>query len=85
MNSVYDLMNYGFREAVDFDGLMPKVAEKVGVIGGSDVVVKEHGIEAMGTEALEVMDASQAFASGVSDDGHTSDGDSDTTQGISEE
>lgn len=83
MNSVYDLMNYGFREAVDFDGLMPKVAEKVGVIGGSDVVVKEHGIEAMGTEALEVMDASQAFASGVSDDGHTSDG--DTTQGISGE
>lgn len=85
MNSVYDLMNYGFREAVDFDGLMPKVAEKVGVIGGSDVVVKEHGFEAMGTEALEVMDASQAFASGVSDDGHTSDGDSDTTQGISGE
>lgn len=85
MNSVYDLMNYGFREAVDFDGLMPKVAEKVGVIGGSDVVVKEHGIEAMGTEALEVMDASQAFASGVSDDGRTSDGDSDTTQGISGE
>lgn len=85
MNSVYDLMNYGFREAVDFDGLMPKVAEKVGVIGSSDVVVKEHGIEAMGTEALEVMDASQAFESGESGGDGPVDGGSGATENISEE
>lgn len=85
MNSVYDLMNYGFREAVDFDGLMPRVAEKVGVIGGSDVVVKEHGFEAMGTEALEVMDASQAFASEDAEGDDTAGEDSGSTEGTSEE
>lgn len=54
-------MDYGYIEGTTFEGVMPKVAEKVGVTGGSDVVVPMHGINANGADALEVIDLSKAF------------------------
>lgn len=57
----YGMMEHGFIEATEFEGVMPLIAEKVGVIGGSDIVVKMHGIDAKGMDALEVMDAVSVF------------------------
>ena len=57
----YGLMEYGYNEETAFEGLMPKVAEKVGVVGASDVVVKMHGMDAKGADALEVMDIQAAY------------------------
>ena len=54
------MMEYGFVEATDFEGVMPEIAEKIGTVGASDVVVKMHGMEAKGSDSLEVMDI-QAF------------------------
>lgn len=52
----HELLDYGFVESVDFEGLMPVAAEKIGVIGASDVNVKMHGVDAKGSDALEVVD-----------------------------
>lgn len=52
----HDMMNYGFVEATEFEGLMPAAAEKLGTVGASDVIVKRHGVEAKGIDALEVVD-----------------------------
>ena len=54
------MMEYGFVEATDFEGVMPEIAEKIGTVGASDVIVKMHGMEAKGSDSLEVMDI-QAF------------------------
>ena len=61
----HEMMNYGFKEATAFEGVMPKVAEKVGAVGASDVNVKMHGMEAKGMDALEVVDAQAAFGAEV--------------------
>ena len=52
----YCMMEHGFVEATAFEGIMPEIAEKVGTVGASDVIVKMHGFEAKGQDALEVMD-----------------------------
>lgn len=57
----HEMMNYGFKEATAFEGVMPKVAEKVGAVGASDINVKMHGMEVKGMDALEVVDAQAAF------------------------
>lgn len=57
----HEMMNYGFKEATAFEGVMPKVAEKVGAVGASDVNVKMHGMEVKGMDALEVVDVQAAF------------------------
>lgn len=57
----HELLDYGFIESVDFDGLMPAAAEKVGIIGESDVVVEMFGMEAKGSDALEVVNIEKAF------------------------
>ena len=51
-----DLKRYDFIEGTAFEGLMPKVAEKQGLIGGSSVSVHLHGKDARGVDALEVVD-----------------------------
>ena len=56
-----ELLDYGFIEGVDFEPLMPAAAEKIGVIGGSDVIVEEHGRHAMGMDSLEVVDIEKVF------------------------
>lgn len=55
------MMEYGFNEGKDFVGIMPEAAKNMGTIGASDVVVKMHGIEAKGSDALEVIDIQSAF------------------------
>jgi hypothetical protein len=57
----HKMMNYGFVEATAFEGVMPKVAEKVGSVGASKVVVPMHGMEVNGMDALEVIDVQAAF------------------------
>ena len=57
----HEMMSYDFKEGVAFDGLMPKAAEKIGVIGSSEVSVHLHGKDAKGTDSLEVMDIEKAF------------------------
>lgn len=57
----HELLDYGFVEGIDFEGLMPSASEKIGVIGASDVVVKMHGADAKGSDALEVIDIEKAL------------------------
>lgn len=57
----HELLDYGFIEGVDFEPLMPAAAEKIGVIGGSDVIVEAHGYHAKGMDALEVVDIEKVF------------------------
>ena len=64
----HEMMNYGFQEATAFEGVMPKVAEKIGTVGASDVNVKMHGAEAKGMDALEVVDVQAAFNEEASED-----------------
>ena len=40
---------------------MPAAAKKIGAVGGSDVIVEEHGRHAMGMDSLEVVDIEKAF------------------------
>ena len=61
----HEMMNYGFKEATAFEGVMPKVAEKVGAVGASDVNVKMHGMEVKGMDALEVVDVQAVFEAEV--------------------
>lgn len=56
-----ELMNYGHKEGVEFEGLMPKAAEIIGTIGDSEVSVHYCGKEAKGVDALEVVDFEKAF------------------------
>lgn len=58
----HELLDYGFVEGVEFEPLMPAAAEKIGVVGGSDVVVEAHGHLAKGMDSLEVVDIEAAFA-----------------------
>lgn len=57
----HELLDYGFIEGVEFKPLMPAAAEKIGVVGGSDVIVEEHGYHAKGMDSLEVVDIEKAF------------------------
>ena len=57
----HELLDYGFIEGVDFEPLMPAAAEKIGVIGGSDVIVEAHGYHAKGMDSLEVVDIEKVF------------------------
>lgn len=57
----HEMFDYGFIESVDFEGLIPAAAEKVGIIGASDVVVEMFGMDAKGSDALEVIDTEKAF------------------------
>lgn len=61
----HEMMNYGFKEATAFEGVMPKAAEKIGTVGASDVNVKRHGMEVKGMDALEVVDVQAAFGTEV--------------------
>lgn len=49
------MRNYDFVEGIEFEGLMPKVAEEVGSIG-SGSSVSFMGAEALGSDPLEVAD-----------------------------
>lgn len=64
----HEMMNYGFKEATAFEGVMPKAAEKIGTVGASDVNVKRHGMEVKGMDALEVVDVQAAFGEKTSGD-----------------
>ena len=64
----HEMMNYGFKEATASEGVMPKVAEKIGTVGASNVNVKRHGMEAKGMDALEVIDVQAAFGEKTSED-----------------
>ena len=55
------LLDYNFVEATEFEGVMPAAAAKLGTIGASDVVVRECGIDAHGSDALEVVDTENVF------------------------
>lgn len=57
----HELLDYGFIEGVEFEGLMPPAAKKIGTIGASNVVVEAHGRLAKGMDALEVVDIEKAF------------------------
>ena len=57
----HELLDYGFIEDVEFEPLMPAAAEKIGVVGGSDVIVEAHGYHAKGMDSLEVVDIEKAF------------------------
>ena len=64
----HDLMNYGYKEGIEFEGVMPKAAEKIGTVGASNVVVGMHGMAAKGMDALEVVDVQIAFDDEESED-----------------
>ena len=64
----HDLTNYDYKDGVEFEGLMPKAAEKIGAVGASDVVVGMHGMAAKGMDALEVVDVQAAFDDEESED-----------------
>lgn len=64
----HELLDYGFVEGVEFEPLMPAVAEKIGVVGGSDVIVEAHGHHAKGMDSLEVVDIEAAFAAKSAED-----------------
>lgn len=57
----HELMNYNFVEGTEFEGIMPEAAEKIGTIGDSDVSVEMHGMDAKGSDALEVVDIEKVF------------------------
>ena len=57
----HELLDYGFIEGVEFEPLMPAAAEKIGVVGSSDVIVEAHGYHAKGMDSLEVVDIEKAF------------------------
>ena len=57
----HDLMNYDYKEGVEFEGLMPAAAEKIGTIGDSEVSVHYCGKDARGVDALEVVDCEAVF------------------------
>ena len=64
----HELLDYGFVEGVEFEPLMPAAAEKIGVVGGSDVIVEAHGHHAKGMDSLEVVDIEAAFAAKSAED-----------------
>ena len=51
-----ELKTYDINEGTAFDGLMPKIANKIGVCGASEVNVPCHGYKAKGMDSLEVID-----------------------------
>lgn len=57
----HDLMEYNFNEGKEFDGIMPVVAEKIGEIGQSDVIVPIFDNESNGAESLSVIDIEKSF------------------------
>ena len=57
----HELLDYGFVEGVEFEPLMPAAAEKIGVVGGPDVIVEAHGHHAKGMDSLEVVDIEKAL------------------------
>lgn len=65
MDSKINLNQYGYNEGIAFTGLMDKIAEKVGSIGSSNVNVPMHGIDANGSDSLEVMDLQAAFEENI--------------------
>lgn len=56
-----NLLEYGLVEGVEFQGLMPEAADRIGTTGASDVCVKMHGMEAKGSDALEVVDIEKVY------------------------
>ena len=52
---------YGYKEGKAFEGVMPAAINKMGGVGQSDVIVKNYDCIANGSDALEVMDLSDAF------------------------
>ena len=61
----HDMMNYDFKEGTAFDGLMPKIAKKIGVCGGSEVSVPLYDMNANGVDALEVVNINKVWDSAV--------------------
>ena len=57
----HELLDYGFIEGVEFEPLMPAAAEKIGVVGGYDVIVEAHGYHAKGMDSFEVKKKKKAF------------------------
>ena len=50
-----ELLKYEFQESTEFKGLLPGVIDILGGIGMSTVIVKMHGYEAKGMDALETI------------------------------
>lgn len=58
----HEFNNYGYVEGSEFEGLMPKVMEKLGdefVIGESDVVVSIFNPTAKGNDSMAVVDVTK--------------------------
>ena len=51
-----ELLRYGHREGTSFKGIMPGIIDILGGIGYSDTIIKRHGFEAKGPNAMEVVD-----------------------------
>lgn len=51
-----ELLRYGHREGTSFKGIMPGIIGILGGIGDSDTIIKRHGFEAKGPNAMEVVD-----------------------------
>ena len=51
-----ELLRYGHREGTSFKGIMPGIIDILGGIGDSDTIIKRHGFEAKGPNAMEVVD-----------------------------
>lgn len=64
----YGMMEYGFIEATEFEGIMPKTAEMIGTVGASDVIVEMFGADAKGADSLEVVDVQKAFAESAAEE-----------------
>ena len=50
-----ELLKYGFQESTKFKGVLPGVIDILGGIGMSTAIVKMHGYEAKGMDALETI------------------------------
>lgn len=72
----HNMMVHGQIEATAFEGVMPKMAEKIGTVGASNVVVKEFGADAKGMDALEVVDVAAAFEESSDEESSDDEGES---------
>jgi hypothetical protein len=50
-----ELSKYGHREGTSFKGIMSGIIDLLGGIGDSETVIKRHGFEAKGPNAMEVV------------------------------
>jgi hypothetical protein len=63
MYTNHELMNYDYVEGIEFEGLMPHAIDKIGGVGVNDNQPNVHfmGVEALGHDQLEIVDAAKLF------------------------